>query len=99
MLQIDVSIDAEEDIDQISAYTTRTWGWRQASRYLAKLEDGCNLLVQNPSIGRTCDSIRPGLRRFEIGKHVVFYILIPDGIQIARILHQQMIPAKAHFEQ
>ena len=99
MLQVDVSVEAEEDIDQIAEYTTRTWGWRQTNHYLAKLEDGFNLLAQNPSVGRSCESIRPGLRRFEIGKHVVFYILIPDGIQIVRILHQQMIPAKALFKQ
>jgi len=98
VLQVDVSIEAEEDIDQITAYTTRTWGWRQTIHYLAKLEDGFNLLAQNPSIGRSCDSIRPGLRRFEIGKHVVFFILEPNGIQIVRILHQQMIPVKSHFE-
>ena len=98
MLQVDVSVEAEEDIDLIAAYTTRTWGWRQTNHYLAMLEDGFNLLAQNPSIGRSCDSIRPGLRRFEIGKHVVFFILEPNGIQIVRILHQHMIPAKPHFE-
>src|ERR1039457_5760557 len=98
MLQVDVSGEAEEDIDQITAYTTRTWGWRQTNRYLAKLEDGFELLAQNPSIGRSCDSIRPRLRRFVIGKHVAFYFVEPDEILIVRILHQQMIPAKSHFE-
>jgi toxin ParE1/3/4 len=98
MLQVDVSLEAEEDIDQIAAYTTRIWGWRQTNHYLAELEDGFNLLAQNPSIGRRCDSIRPGLCRFEIGKHVVFYILVPNCILIVRVLHQQMIPAKSHFE-
>jgi plasmid stabilization system protein ParE len=34
-----------------------------------------------------------------MGKHVVFYRLKPGGIRIARILHQQMIPAKMQFEQ
>jgi toxin ParE1/3/4 len=98
MLQVDVSLEAEEDIDQITAYTTRTWGWRQTNHYLAKLEDGFNLLAQNPTVGRPCDSIRPGLRRFEIGKHVVFYVLVPNGIQILRVLHQQMIPANSLFD-
>ena len=99
MLQVDVSFEAEEGIDQITAYTTRTWGWRQTNHYLAKLEDGFNLLAQNPSVGRPCDSIRPGLRRFEIGKHVVFYVLVPNCIQIVRVLHQQIIPTKSQFEQ
>ncbi len=86
MLQVDVFVEAEEDIDQITAYTTRTWGWRQTVPYLAKLEDGFILLAQNPSIGRSCDSIRPGLRRFEIGKHVVFYIPDSGKLLIVRIL-------------
>jgi toxin ParE1/3/4 len=99
MPQLNVSVEAEEDIDQIAAYTTSTWGWRQTNKYLAKLEDGFDLLAQSPFVGRFCDSIRPGLRRFEIGKHVVFYLPGPSEVLIVRILHQQMIPAKSHFEQ
>jgi toxin ParE1/3/4 len=99
MLRVDVSVEAEEDVDLIAAYTTRTWGWRQANVYLARLEDGFDLLAKSPSIGRSCDSIRPGLRRFEIGKHVVFYLAQADELLIVRVLHQQMIPTKIHFEQ
>ena len=99
MLQVDVSLEAEEDIDEITTYTTSTWGWRQTNHYLAKLEDGFTLLAQNPTVGRPCDSIRPGLRRFEIGKHVVFYVLLPNSIQIVRVLHQLMIPAKSQLDQ
>jgi len=79
--------------------TTRTWGWRQTDQYLAKLEDGFDLLAQSPLIGRSCDWIRPGLRRFEIGKHVVFYIPDSGEVRIVRVLHQQMVPARSHFEQ
>jgi toxin ParE1/3/4 len=99
MLRVNASVEAEEDIDLIASYTTRTWGWRQTNRYLAKLEDGFELLAQNPLIGRSCDSIRSGLRRFEIGKHVVFYIPDPREVLIVRVLHQQMIPSKSQFEQ
>ena len=78
MLRVDVSVEADEDVDLIAAYTTRTWGWQQTNVYLAKLEGGFELLAKSPSIGRSCDSIRPGLRRFEIGKHVVFYLTRAD---------------------
>jgi toxin ParE1/3/4 len=50
-------------------------------------------------MGRACDAISSGLRRHEIGKHIVFYRLKPDGIRIVRVLHQQMIPAKPQFDQ
>ena len=99
MPHFEVSVEAEQDIDLIAAYTTSTWGWRQTDQYLAKLEDGFELLAQNPFIGRVCDSIRPGLHRFEIGKHVVFYLQEPGGVLIVRVLHQQMVPVKQHFHQ
>lgn len=94
-----VSAKAHADLDLIAAYTTDTWGWQQTDRYLGQLEDSFQLLAKNPSIGRSCDAIQTGLHRFEAGKHVVFYRLKPGGIRIVRFLHQQMIPAKSHFEQ
>jgi toxin ParE1/3/4 len=90
--QVRVSVEAEGDIDQIAVYTTNTWGWRQTDQYLSKLEEGFNLLAENPSIGRSCESIRDGLRRFEIGRHVVFYLPEPGGILVVRVLHQRMLP-------
>ncbi len=92
MPQFQLSAEAEVDIDQIAAYTTSTWGWRQTDQYLAKLEDGFDLLARNPSIGRSCNSLRAGLRRFEIGSHVVFYLPEADGVLVVRVLHQRMLP-------
>lgn len=93
MAHVRISVEAEEDIDRIAAYTRDTWGWRQTDQYLAKLEDGFNLLAQNPSIGRSSDSIHPGLRRFEIGLHVVFHLSEPGGILVVRVLHERMLPS------
>lgn len=92
MPRVQISAKAAEDIDRIVAYTINEWGWRQADLYLAKLEDGFDILAGNPSIGRQCNSIRAGLRRFEIGRHVVFYLIEPDGVMIARVLHDRMLP-------
>ena len=94
MLLLRISAEAEGDIDQIVAYTIQTWGWRQADRYLGKLEEGIELLVRNPSAGRSCDSIKSGLRRFEIGRHVIFYLPGSDGVLIVRVLHERMLPSR-----
>lgn len=88
---------AESDLKSIVRYTMKTWGLAQTIRYRHGLQDCIQLLAKTPSIGRKCDSVRPGLRRFEHGKHVVFYLAKPDQILIARILHQQMIPTKLRF--
>ncbi|MGO9435682.1 MAG: type II toxin-antitoxin system RelE/ParE family toxin [Terracidiphilus sp.] len=89
-----ISVEAERDLDGIAEYTKATWGWRQAERYLTKLEEGIELLGSHPTIGRNCGAIRTGLRRFEVGSHVVFYFVDADGILVLRVLHQQMLPAK-----
>ena len=83
---------AETDLLDIGAYTLRTWGKRQAARYLRELESCCKTLAGSPDLGRRCDEIRPGLRRLEHGRHVVFYRKERGGILVARILHQRMLP-------
>ena len=66
----------------------------QTDRYIRQLEDCCQLLADNPALGRPCDEIRPGLRRMKQGKHILFYREEPSGILICRILHHSMLPEK-----
>ena len=83
---------AEADLFNIGIYTSRTWGEAQTDRYIRQLENCRQLIADNSALGRPCDEIRPGLRRMEQGKHVVFYREDPGGILISRILHQRMLP-------
>jgi toxin ParE1/3/4 len=64
---------AETDLLAIGEYTLRTWGETQAARYLDDIGHCCQMLAANPGLGRVCDYIRPGLRRHEHGKHVIFF--------------------------
>ena len=92
------SRSAKADLLSIGEYTRQTWGVAQAERYLNSLEHCSRLLAANPSLGRPCEWIRPGLRRFEKGRHVLFYRHWEDGILVARILHQSMLPDGKPFE-
>jgi len=83
---------AEADLLSIADYTLRKWGKAQAIRYLGELEACCQLLADNPALGRLCDEVRVGLRRHEHGKHVLFYRQERGGILLSRILHQRMLP-------
>jgi toxin ParE1/3/4 len=66
----------------------------QADRYLTELDDCCQRLARNPSLGRACDELRPGLRRIEQGKHVIFYRPHPEGIIVSRVLHRSMLATR-----
>jgi toxin ParE1/3/4 len=89
---------AEADLVSIGNYTLRTWGEKQAEHYLHQLEDCCRQLAENPELGRTCDDVRPGLRRMEQGRHVLFYREASGGILVVRILHQGMLPKRHPME-
>ena len=77
----------ETDLVNIGDYTLRTWGAAQTIKYLDELESACERLASSPLSGRPCDDIRPGLYRFEIGKHVIFY----------RRMAEQMLPGRHAF--
>lgn len=93
-----VSSAAGSDIRGIIRYTTLKWSAEQATRYAAGIRKCFLTLAQSPGMGRGCDSVSGGLRRFEYGKHVVFYRVVTGEVLIVRVLHQQMIPEKRHFE-
>ena len=93
-----ISARADADIDSIAKYSAETWGHVQADIYLTELQAGFDFLAHNPLMGRACDSIQPGLRRYEVEKHVVFYRIVTGGIRIVRVLHQRMLPASSRFE-
>lgn len=92
MARFQFSRSAEADLLAIADYTLRTWGEDQALSYVAALETCCQMLADNPALGRACGYIRPGLHRMEKGRHVVLYRQVTGGIVISRILHQRMLP-------
>jgi toxin ParE1/3/4 len=61
---------------------------RQAARKLAtRIEQICTKLAANPMMGAACDEVRAGLRYFVVGKYVIYYLPMTDGIQVVRVLH------------
>jgi toxin ParE1/3/4 len=99
LARIVISKPAKSDLRAIVRFTVERWGANQAVTYVQGLRACFEVLANDSGIGRSCDGISPDLRRHEHGKHVGFYRLSRDEIRIVRILHQQMIPTKIHFEQ
>src|SRR5271157_923381 len=90
---------AEAYLLDIATYTQHTWGQDQAIRYVDDLEADCQKLADNPELGRACDHVRPGLRRMEHGRHVLFYRIEGKGILVSRILHQRMLPERQNINE
>ncbi|OAI23100.1 type II toxin-antitoxin system RelE/ParE family toxin [Methylomonas koyamae] len=81
---------AREDLKAIGRYTQKKWGRGQRNQYLAALVRSFYLLASDPQLGRRCDDVRLGYRRYEVGKHVVFFRLAEGFLEVVRILHSRM---------
>ncbi|WP_417559473.1 type II toxin-antitoxin system RelE/ParE family toxin [Marinomonas sp.] len=80
----------EQDLIDIYLYTAQTWGQTQADAYDAGLEQTIKMLASSPKIGRVCNEIKTGYRRFEHKNHIIFYCQRQTDILIVRILHESM---------
>ena len=90
MLRIHLQYKAKEDIKNIWKYSYEEWGIEQADKYLNELTDKLKLLSDNPQLGVSCDYIRIAYRQYQVNKHIIFYIVGKDRIQIIRVLHEKM---------
>lgn len=82
---------AKADLRGIAIYTEDQWGIEQRNRYIKQFDDTFQLLAASPALGRTCDEILPGYRKFHQGSHLIFYRGGERSvIEIVRILHKSM---------
>ncbi len=85
---------AEADLLHIAEFSAERWGVVRGNEYLSDLESCMEMLARNPALGRACDSVRPKLRRFEKGSHVIFFRESRGGIAVSRVLHSRMLPER-----
>ena len=83
---------AERDLAEILRYTIQTWGMEQGVAYLQLLTAAKNQIVNNPVLpgSKTRDDLANGCRAFRVAKHLIFYRVSEDSVEIARILHESM---------
>ena len=80
---------AELDLEEIWFYSFERWGRAQADGYIGALAEAFETLADGRRTGRAVD-IRRGYLKHAVGSHMVYFRVVPDGIEIVRILHQIM---------
>lgn len=62
----------------------------QRNTYLKEMDQVFRTLA-NPEIGRACDEVREGYRKFPHGAHIIYYkVPTTEELLIVRILHTTM---------
>ena len=80
---------AETDLDDIWWYIAQD-NAEAADRFLDKIAERCQTLALFPNMGIKRDELLPSLRSLPIGKYIIFYMPIDDGIQVVRVLPAMM---------
>lgn len=83
-----LSESARQDLISIRDYTRETWGRAQAVKYLAQLEQRLEWLAANPNLGRGRDEVRQGYFSFPEERHMIFYRIAENCIEVLGIVHQ-----------
>ena len=86
-LQVEISLTAVRDLEDIFDYTQQSYGEDQALKYVSSFDDVFDTLTGNPELGRDRTEIREGLRSIPKEQHIVFYRILENRIRIVRILH------------
>ena len=84
---------AEWDLRAIARHTFKRLGALHSREYMQGLLDCFQLLSDDPTLGRKCDSVQPGLRGIEYDSLVFFYATESERVVISRILPRQIVPA------
>ena len=69
-----------------------------ADAFGSRIDRTFRLLARRPGIGRARPELYPDLRSFVVGKYVVFYLPLTNGIDVLRVLHGAR-DVEAVFEQ
>jgi toxin ParE1/3/4 len=82
-----LSQQAEKDLEDLWIYLAQQ-DEIGADRQVARLLDRFPMLAQFPNMGRQRNELLTGLRSFPVKPYIIFYIILPERVEIVRILHQ-----------
>jgi toxin ParE1/3/4 len=77
---------AETDLIEIWQFIARD-DPQAADRQLDRIEAQCRLLVSNPRLGRLRPEIASDARAWVVGRYLILYRALEDGVEIVRVVH------------
>lgn len=93
-MRVFITAAAEADLADIYDYSSATWGETQAAAYVDALVTRFKWLAVNRPLWQARDDLRPGLYSRAEGVHLIIFRDGGDALQIIRVLHQRMDPAR-----
>ena len=76
---------ADADLDAIWSYIAID-NVSAAEAQIERFREVFKMLVQSPLAGRERPDLQRGLRSFPVGSYLIFYVPLPDGIEVVRVM-------------
>jgi toxin ParE1/3/4 len=86
MTHVSVRPLAEADIDEIWSFIAIR-NESAADKWVDDLDEKIGLWATQPLMGHERPELLEGLRSMPFGDYMVFYMALPDGIDVVRVLH------------
>lgn len=86
MNQYRVSDLARSDLNEIWDYIAHD-NPEVADRFIGSLVSRFPKLAAMPELGRSREELARNLRSFPVGRYIIFYRSMQEGIEIVRVLH------------
>jgi toxin ParE1/3/4 len=86
-MQLEITDEADRDVDRLHEYGSTVYGERQADSYLIELLGEYRRIVAWPLAARERHDVRPPIRLRRFRAHNIFYDVTADAVTIVRILH------------
>jgi toxin ParE1/3/4 len=80
-----ISEAAVSDLTEIWIYISEDTS-NTADSFIDKIYEKCELISENPHIGRQRDELMKGIRSFPMRRYLIFYRIRSEVVEIVRIL-------------
>ncbi len=80
------SPEAAEDLLEIWQYIADD-NEAAADKLLNEIDAASKMLARNPKTGRERPELAPRLRSFPVGRYILIYRPIDEGVELVRVLH------------
>ncbi len=89
-MRLELSREAQADLDDIRDYSVEHYGLSRAIAYLDAVEAAFRRILDFPDIGVTRSDLRGALHSLPAGEHRIYYEHDGGRVLILRILHKRM---------
>jgi len=90
MKDLELTPEAQRDLEGIWRYSLSEWGVEQADSYVAEIRSALVGLQTGGTASRNADFVRRGYRTALAARHLIVFRDSDDKVEVIRVLHQRM---------